>query len=83
MTVINRSSVNIEILGRILEPNKSGEFLEMMFNTLDIHSDIGSCVITTEYGKRYFRNFGKLQAKEGRKKNKDGMKNILVTSVDD
>ena len=83
MTITNKASVSIEILGRILVPNESEEFLEMMFNTLDIHSDIGSCVITTEYGKRYFRNFGKLQAKEGRKKNKDGMKNILVTSVDD
>ena len=54
----------------------------MMFNTLDIHSEIGSCVITTEYGQRSFRNYGKLVAKEGRKKNENGMKNILVSSID-
>lgn len=45
---------------------------------LDIYSYIGSYVITTEYGKRSFKNYGRLVAKEGRKKNKDGMKNILI-----
>ena len=54
----------------------------MMFNTLDICSEIGSCVITTEYGQRSFRNNGKLVAEEGRNKNEHGMKDILVTSID-
>lgn len=54
----------------------------MMFNVLDIHSEIGSCVITTEYGQRSFRNFGKLVAKEDREKNEHSIKNILVSSID-
>jgi len=82
MTVTNKTAVTLEILGGSLEPNQSREYTEMMFNTLDIHSEIGSCVITTEYGKRCFRNFGKLVAKEGRKKNERGMKNIIVSSID-
>lgn len=82
MTIINKTAVTLEIMGVILNPNESREFSEMVFNTLDIHSDIGSCVITTEYSQRSFRNYGKLKAKEGRKKNEHGMKNIIVSSVD-
>lgn len=54
----------------------------MVFNTLAIHSEIGSCIITTEYSQRCFKNYGKLLAKEGRKKNEHGMKNILIYSID-
>lgn len=82
MTVTNKTSVTLEILGGSLEPNESREYPEMMFNTLSIHSEIGSCDITTEYGERYFRNFGKLVAEEGRKKNELGMKEIIVSSID-
>ncbi len=82
MTVINKTTVALEIMGGILAPNESREYTEMMFNTLDIHSEIGSCVITTEYSQRSFRNFGKLVAKEGCQKNDNGMKNIIVSSID-
>lgn len=82
MTVTNKTTVALEIMGGILEPNESREYPEMMFNTLDIHSEIGSCVITTEYAERSFRNFGKLVAKEGCEKNENGMKNIIVSSID-
>ena len=71
MTVTNKTSVALEILGGSLKPNESREYTE-----------IGSCVITTEYGQRSFRNYGKLVAKEGRKKNEHGMKNIIVSSID-
>ena len=82
MTVTNKTSVTLEILGEELKPNEFREYTEMMFNALDIHSEIGSCVITTEYAQRSFRNYGKLVAKEGRKKDKYGTKNILVSSID-
>ena len=82
MTVTNKTSVTLEILGRILKPNQTKEYPEMMFSTLDIHSEIGSCIITTKYAERHFKNSGKLVAKEGNKKDKYGMKNILVYSID-
>ena len=82
MTITNKTSVTLEILGTKLKPNESQEYTEMMFNTLDIHSEIGSCVITTEYSQRSFKNYGKLVAKEGKEKNKNGMKNIIVSSID-
>ena len=81
MKVTNKTAVTLEILGGTLEPQESREYTEMMFNTLDIHSEIGSCVITTEYGKRSFRNYGKLLAKEGHQKNEYGMKEILISSI--
>lgn len=80
MTITNKTTVTLEILGGKLKPNESREYVEMMFNTLYIISEIGSCVITTEYGKRSIKNYGKLVAKEGSKKNEHGMKNIIVSS---
>lgn len=82
MLVTNKTNVDIVILGGILKPNQSHEYTEMMFNTLDIHSEIGSSVITTEYGNRSIKNYGKLVAKEGRKKNEHGMKNIIVKAIE-
>lgn len=82
MTVINKSPVTLEILGGRIESNDSREYTEKMFNTLNIFSAIGSCVIMTEYGERSFRNYGKLFSKEGDEENEDGMKVILVSSID-
>jgi len=79
MLVTNKTSVDIVIKGGILKPKESREYTEMGFNTLNIHSNIGSSVITTEYCKRSIKNYGKLVAKEGRKKDEHGMKNIIVT----
>ena len=80
MTLTNNTSVTLKILGGTLEPNETGEYYEAMFNTLNIHSDIGSCEIVTVYGHRIIHNYGKLKAEEGEEKNEHGMKNILVTS---
>lgn len=80
MLIENKTSVTLDIMGKTLEPGKSREFVETMLNDLSIHSDIGSCRIVTEYCKRYIKNYGDLVAKEGRKKNENGMKNIIVTS---
>ena len=82
MTVVNNTNVNIAIRGNIIKPNERHDFCETGFCTLDIHSDIGSCYIVTEYGKRYITNYGKLVAKEGRKKDKDGMRQIIVNTLE-
>lgn len=81
MTVKNITSVTLEILGRGLYPNESQEYPETMFPTLDIHSEIGSCVITTENGKKKFRNFGRLVAAESYQKNRIGMRDILISDI--
>ena len=53
----------------------------MGFNTLDIHSEIGSAVITTEYCTRSIKNYGRIVAKEAKKKDSHGMKIIVVTEI--
>ncbi len=82
MTITNKTAVTLEILGDNLNPGESREYTEMIFDTLSIYSGIGSCVITTEYEQRSFRNYGKLVAKEGSEKDEHGKKIILITSID-
>lgn len=80
MTVINKSSVTVDIYGISLKPNQSKEYTERTFNTLNIHSDIGSCVITTEYGKRSIKNYGNLSARESDSIKPNGSKVIVIYS---
>jgi len=82
MKVVNKTPFTLTISDSDIEPNESKEYTEMMFNTLSIHSDAGSCIITTEYRKRSFRNFGRLVAKEGRNKDEHGIKIIFISSID-
>ena len=80
MTVINKSSVTVDIYGISIKPHEVKEYPEMTFNTLNIHSDIGSCVITTEHGRRSIKNYGKLSARELDSKNSNGTKDIFLYS---
>ncbi len=81
MTVKNKTSVSLYILGKNLEPNETREYPELVLNTLNIHSEIGSCVITTVFDRRILKNFGKLFAVEGGSLDIDGMRTILVYSI--
>lgn len=81
MTIENKTTVTLEIMGNLLKPNQSMDYPERAFDKLSIHSDIGSCMITTEYSQRSIENYGKLVAEEGSKKNEYGMKNIIVSSL--
>lgn len=80
MTVINKSSVTVDIYGISLKPNQAKEYPDMTFNTLNIHSDIGSCVITTEYGRRNIRNYGNLSARETDSIKSNSSKDITIYS---
>ena len=79
MLVKNESPVELHITKRgVLEPGAFFDYLEATFNTLDINSEIGNCVILTVYGKRHIKNYGSLIAFEGEKKDKHGMKEIII-----
>jgi len=80
MIILNKSTATLNISGTKVPPDDAFETTEMMFNTVDIHSDIGSVVITTEYSTRYFEAFGKLIAFESDylPKDKQGLKQIVV-----
>ena len=81
MTITNKTTATLKILGRKLKPGKSRKYEDWMFNTIKISSEIGNCVITIEYGKKSFKNHGKLVAMEGNKRNEHGIKDIIITSI--
>ena len=64
MRIANQSGYNIVIDGNTISTGEEYEVDEMMFNSVSIHSDIGSVEITTEYSKRFFQNYGNLKAYE-------------------
>ena len=62
MKIINQSDVILWINGSRVAPGSEYDSYESAFSTLNIHSDIGSVEITTEYCQRSFMCFGKLKA---------------------
>lgn len=68
MLIRNHSSVAIQILDCVLEPNEFENFSEQEFKTIEIRSQLGSCYITTQYSKRHILNLGKIIATENQKK---------------
>ena len=40
--------------------SSSENLIKAVFNTLSIHSNIGSAIITTEYSKRHIKYYGNL-----------------------
>lgn len=80
MVITNKTNVDVYFSGHCLKPNESRKRYESAFDTLGIHSEIGSVEIITVYGKRHINNYGKLVGKEGWKK-EAGMKNIIIENV--
>lgn len=85
MTIVNKTNYVITTSdGGIIRPNESGFAAEHIFNTVSLHSEIGSCIITTEYSFRSFKYFGKIVATEGKKSTQpldNGLKEIIVSEV--
>lgn len=79
MTIINQTPVNLYVRGTYIPPNKSIEIRELIFDSLDIHSAIGSCEVhTNEAENRDIKNFGKLIVKE----NEDNKNTLFVTAIE-
>ncbi len=81
MTISNETPVTLGVLGGKLEAGESREYADMMHNTFYVESEIGGCTITTQCGIRSFINYGKLIAKESSKRDKRGLKEIIITAV--
>lgn len=79
MRIINQTQYNLTIDGDTVEPGHEYLTDEMMFNTQPIYSDIGAVEITTEYGVRSFKCYGKLEAYEDTYlKDENGLAQIIV-----
>ena len=82
MIIVNQSGAELTINSNKVAPVEEYDITEMMFNTVNIHSDIGSVEITTEYGKRSFECFGQLRAYESDYlKDKGGLAQIIVVNT--
>lgn len=81
MTITNKASVTLEILGDCLPPNETREYSKR--GSFDICSEIGCCgITTTKDNKRRVTNYGKLVAIEGGEKDNNGLRRIIVYSID-
>lgn len=84
MTIINKTSYDITVSdGRVICPKESIFVSENIFNTLSLHSEIGSCIITTKYSCHSFRNFGKIIVYEDEKSTRlnNAKKDIIISEV--
>lgn len=64
MKIINKTPYDIKIENIIVKPGKSFEFIETIFDTNTVYSDLGTVKISTEYLKRSFEKYGNLDARE-------------------
>ncbi len=78
MTIINNTNVDLHINSEIITPGSKKGIYEGRFNTVNIHSDIGSIEIVTEYSERYIKNFGRITAEETGEMDENGLPNIVV-----
>ncbi len=78
MVIENQTKCNIYIDCKVTEPGIRRYVTEHIFNTVDIHSDIGSAVITTEYYQRIFLTYGKMFLIESNELDSNGHKIIVV-----
>lgn len=79
MKIVNRTDwYDISINGHTVKPSEEIIVPENIFSSRDVHSDIGSVEITTEYCNRIFRNYGNLKAYESEEKDDEGYAVIYV-----
>lgn len=78
--LINSAIDLITSSGSIVKANEPATMPEMMFNTLSLHCNKGSAIITTEYGIRTIQMFGDLNVVESTDCDPEtGMKIIVVS----
>lgn len=79
MKIVNCTNFyDISINGHTVKPSEEIIVPENIFSSRDIHSDVGSVEIITEYCKRIFRNYGNLKAYESEEKDDEGYAIIYV-----
>ena len=78
MTVINHTTVSLEILGEEVKPQGFFAVDENAFSTVHVHSEIGSGIINTDYEWQNFRTFGGIEICELPRKDKNGKRIVVV-----
>lgn len=78
MTIYNKSSVPLEVAGKVIELEEARYFSEKLFDSRAINSLSGYIIIKTVNSERTIRSYGSLVAEEGDFENFDGSKDIYV-----
>lgn len=78
MTIINKTTCTIFVGESDIRPNETVIFWDGVFTPAVISSELGACVVSTEFTKRKFYNQGKMKAREIDEKDSVGMKKIIV-----
>lgn len=83
MTIANQTNYILSVDGKTIIPDSRRYILESVFDTIGIHCDIGSAIITTEYGHRGIVTFGSLNVVESDETDREDQKILLVTDKGD
>lgn len=80
MIIINNLNTSLYVNGSCYKAPSGTRYYvyEATFNTVHLHSEIGSAIIETEYSKRYIKCFGKIMVEETAELDENGMSNIVV-----
>ena len=78
MIIHNNTDTILMIDHNRILPEEEYDTDEMMFNTVNVFSDIGAVEITTEYSKRSFDCYGNLIAEELEDRDDQGLRHINI-----
>ncbi len=78
MFIFNATDQTLYIPNSYIKPGEGCDVGEHVFDTIDIHCNIGSSQIVCEYGQRYIKNFGNIIAEETDDLDADCKKYIVV-----
>lgn len=82
MKIINTTNYPIiTSQGDTILPKKSGFVITHIFDTLSLHSEIGSCIVTTRYSSLSFQSFGKINVFEDKESKTNNKLNIIISKI--
>ena len=80
MTITNKSGMDLTVLGKTLNHGKTRDFPAKYDSGIVVFSDSGCCKIYVEDGKVKFESEGNIEAKNGMKKDRRGLRYVNISS---
>lgn len=78
MRIYNNSNYTVFVNDFYIVSGDYADISEHIFDTINLHCNVGSSVITCEYGKRYIENYGNLYTEETDLLDDNGSKRIVI-----
>ncbi len=80
MTITNKTSMELTVHGKTISPGKTKDFPARYDSGIMVFSDAGCCTIYVEDGKVKFKSEGNIEAKNGMKKDKRGLRYVNISA---